>query len=99
MLDDIISYKRLDGAVEALNTIADTVFADGRQAVDLAPRLAELTVPLQVIWGESDRIIPAAHVNGVPASVRVHLIAGAGHMVHMEKAQEVNELIEVFLGV
>jgi pyruvate dehydrogenase E2 component (dihydrolipoamide acetyltransferase) len=99
MLDDIISYKRLDGAVEALNTIAGMVFADGRQAVDLAPRLAELTVPLQVIWGEGDRIIPAAHVNGVPASVRVHLIAGAGHMVHMEKAQEVNELIEVFLGV
>lgn len=99
MLDDIISYKRLDGAVEALNTIAGTVFAGGRQAVDLAPRLAELTVPLQVIWGEGDRIIPAAHVDGVPASVCVHLIAGAGHMVHMEKAQEVNELIEVFLGV
>jgi pyruvate dehydrogenase E2 component (dihydrolipoamide acetyltransferase) len=99
MLDDIINYKRLDGAVEALNTIAGAVFEGGRQAVDLVPRLAELTVPLQVIWGEGDRIIPAAHVNGVPASVRVHLIAGAGHMVHMEKAQEVNELIEVFLGV
>jgi pyruvate dehydrogenase E2 component (dihydrolipoamide acetyltransferase) len=99
MLDDIINYKRLDGAVEALNTIAGAVFEGGRQAVDLAPRLAELSVPLQVIWGEGDRIIPAAHVNGVPAAVRVHLIAGAGHMVHMEKAQEVNELIEVFLGV
>ncbi len=98
MLDDIINYKRLDGAVEALNTIAGAVFAGGRQAVDLASRLAELTVPIQVIWGKDDRIIPAAHVNGLPASVRVHLIAGAGHMVHMEKAQEVNELIEVFLG-
>ncbi|MBV8771944.1 MAG: acetoin dehydrogenase dihydrolipoyllysine-residue acetyltransferase subunit, partial [Deltaproteobacteria bacterium] len=31
MLDDIISYKRLDGAVEALNTIAGTIFSDGRQ--------------------------------------------------------------------
>jgi len=99
MLDDIISYKRLDGAVEALNTIAAAVFKDGRQAVDLAPRLAELGVPLQIIWGEGDQIIPAAHVNGVPAAVRVHLVPGAGHMVHMEKAQEVNELIEVFLDI
>jgi pyruvate dehydrogenase E2 component (dihydrolipoamide acetyltransferase) len=98
MLDDIISYKRLDGAVEALNTIAGTVFKDGRQAVNLVPRLADLAVPLQIIWGENDRIIPAAHVNGLPASVRVHLVPGAGHMVHMEKAQEVNELIEAFLG-
>ncbi|MBV8055308.1 MAG: acetoin dehydrogenase dihydrolipoyllysine-residue acetyltransferase subunit [Deltaproteobacteria bacterium] len=97
MLDDIISYKRLDGAVEALNTIAGTVFKEGRQVVDLAPRLADLVVPLQIIWGESDRIIPAAHINGLPASVRVHLVPGAGHMVHMEKAQEVNELIEAFL--
>ncbi|MBV8356555.1 MAG: acetoin dehydrogenase dihydrolipoyllysine-residue acetyltransferase subunit [Deltaproteobacteria bacterium] len=98
MLDDIISYKRLDGAVEALSTIAGKVFKDGRQAVDLVPRIADLAVPLQIIWGESDRIIPAAHMNGLPASVRVHLIPGAGHMVHMEKAQEVNELIEDFLS-
>ena len=97
MLDDIISYKRLDGTVEALNTIAGTIFKDGRQAVELVPRLADLAVPLQIIWGESDRIMPAAHANGLPTSVRVHFVPGAGHMVHMEKAEEVNELIETFL--
>jgi pyruvate dehydrogenase E2 component (dihydrolipoamide acetyltransferase) len=96
MLDDIISYKRLDGAVEALNTIAGTIFKDGRQVVELVPRLADLAIPLQIIWGEGDRIIPAAQANGLPASVLVHLVPGAGHMVHMEKAQEVNELIEAF---
>jgi len=96
MLDDIISYKRLDGAVEALNTLAGTIFKDGRQRVELVPRLAALAVRLQIIWGEEDRIIPAAHANGLPASVLVHLVPGAGHMVQMEKAQEVNELIEGF---
>jgi pyruvate dehydrogenase E2 component (dihydrolipoamide acetyltransferase) len=98
MLDDIISYKRLDGAVEALNIIAGTVFKGGRQAVDLAPRVAGLAIPLQIIWGEGDRIIPSTHLNGLPASVRAHLVPGAGHMVHMEKADEVNDLIETFLG-
>jgi pyruvate dehydrogenase E2 component (dihydrolipoamide acetyltransferase) len=98
MLDDIISYKRLDGAVEALSTIAGTVFKDGHQAVELVPRLADLTVPIQIIWGETDRIIPAAQANGLPALVSVHLIPGAGHMVQMEKADQVNELIEAFLS-
>ena len=98
MLDDIISYKRLDGAAEALSTIAGMVFKDDRQAVDLIPRVADLAVPLQIIWGESDHILPAAHVNNLPVSVRVHLVPGAGHMVHMEKAQEVNELIEAILS-
>jgi pyruvate dehydrogenase E2 component (dihydrolipoamide acetyltransferase) len=99
MLDDIISYKRLDGALEALNTIAGTVFKDGRQAVNLVPRVAGLAIPLQIIWGEGDRIIPSAHLNGLPASVRAHLVPGAGHMVHMEKADQVNNLIEALLRI
>jgi pyruvate dehydrogenase E2 component (dihydrolipoamide acetyltransferase) len=96
MLDDIISYKRLDGALEALNTIAATIFKDGHQAVELVPRLAALTAPIQIIWGEADRIIPAAQANGLPTTVPVHLIPGAGHMVHMEKAEQVNALLEAF---
>ncbi len=97
MLDDIISYKRLDGAADALNTIAATIFQGGRQSVELAPSLADVAVPLQIIWGEADRIIPAAQANGLPPSVLVHLVPGAGHMAHMEKAEEVNRLIEAFL--
>jgi pyruvate dehydrogenase E2 component (dihydrolipoamide acetyltransferase) len=96
MLDDIISYKRLDGAVEALNAIAGTIFKDGRQAVELVPRLADVAAPIQIIWGAADRIIPAAQANLLPASISVHLIPGAGHMVHMEKAEEVNKLLEAF---
>jgi pyruvate dehydrogenase E2 component (dihydrolipoamide acetyltransferase) len=61
--------------------------------------VADLGIPLQIIWGEGDRIIPSAHLNGLPASVRANLIPGAGHMVHMEKADEVNDLIEAFLRI
>jgi pyruvate dehydrogenase E2 component (dihydrolipoamide acetyltransferase) len=96
MLDDIIVYKRLDGATEALNTIVGTLFKGGRQNVGMVPHLGELAVPVQIIWGEADRIIPAAHVSGLPAAVPVHIVPGAGHMVHMEKAEQVNQLIEDF---
>jgi pyruvate dehydrogenase E2 component (dihydrolipoamide acetyltransferase) len=56
-------------------------------------RLAGLKVPINVVWGEGDRILPAAHGDGLPPNVRVTRIAGAGHIPHMEKAAEVNAAI------
>jgi pyruvate dehydrogenase E2 component (dihydrolipoamide acetyltransferase) len=92
MIEDVLKFKRLDGVDLALNRIIEGCFAGGRQALDLTARLAELAVPTQVIWGREDRIIPAVHAEGLPATIPVHLL-DAGHMVHMEKSAEVNERI------
>jgi pyruvate dehydrogenase E2 component (dihydrolipoamide acetyltransferase) len=51
-----------------------------------------------VIWGKKDRILPVSHTEGLPASVRVTVLDGAGHMVHMEKAAEVNQKLLAFIG-
>ena len=93
MVDDVLRYKRLDGVDGVLRTIAGAAFADGRQACVLADRLEELALPVQVIWGTADRIIPAAHADGLPAAIAVHRLAEVGHMVHMEAASETNRLI------
>jgi len=94
MIEDVLKFKRLDGVEAALNRIIDDNFAGGRQALELTSRLGELTVPVQVIWGRQDQIIPASHAEGLPASVPVHVFDHAGHMVHMEKAAEVNDLLK-----
>ncbi len=94
IVEDLLKYKRLDGAERALGAIAGAVFPEGRQASVLGHRLHQLDAPVQVIWGAEDRIIPAAHAREVPATVKVQVLKGAGHMVHMEKAGEVNALIE-----
>jgi pyruvate dehydrogenase E2 component (dihydrolipoamide acetyltransferase) len=93
MIDDVLKYKRLDGVPAALQAIAEGVFPGGRQQNDLSGTLAAANVPRQVIWGRADRIIPAAHAEGLPAGVAVHLLDGAGHLPHMEKSGEVNRLI------
>jgi pyruvate dehydrogenase E2 component (dihydrolipoamide acetyltransferase) len=98
MIDDVLKYKRLDGAQAALQRIAAACFPGGRQALNLADGLPRLKVPAQVIWGREDQIIPTGHAAGLPATVPVHLIDAAGHMVHMEKAAEVNALIRAFAG-
>ncbi len=97
MVDDLLRYKRLDGVAEALRGIADAAFAHRRQAVVLRERLSELRVPVMAVWGAQDRIIPAAHAATVAADHR-HVIADAGHMVHIEKAEAVNRQVRAFLS-
>ncbi len=98
MVEDVLKFKRMDGVTEALNAIATAAFAGGSQALDLAPRLGELKVPAQIIWGKQDRILPASHAEAAPNSVKVTIFDDAGHLVHMEKAAEVNELIIALAG-
>jgi pyruvate dehydrogenase E2 component (dihydrolipoamide acetyltransferase) len=94
MIEDVLKFKRLDGVEAALGRIIEGTFASGRQAFQLTGRLGELTVPVQVVWGRQDRIIPVRHSEGLPSRIHVHVFDDAGHMVHMEKAAQVNERIE-----
>ena len=98
MVEDVLKYKRLDGVDAALNKVAGATFAGGQQALRLNDRLGELEVPVQVVWGCEDRIVPAAHGKGLPAGIKVTVLDHAGHLVHMEKAAEVNALVESQVG-
>jgi pyruvate dehydrogenase E2 component (dihydrolipoamide acetyltransferase) len=93
MVEEVLKFKRLDGAVAALRAIADANFSGGKQRGSLRDRLAAIKAPVQVIWGDADRILPSKHAEGLPAAVKVTRIEGAGHIPHMEKAAEVNSAI------
>lgn len=93
MIEDVLKAKRIDGAEEALRTVVAANFAEGRQAVLLRDALAGLSCPVEIVWGEADRILPASHAEGLPEAVRVRRMADVGHMPHMEAAGEVTRLI------
>ncbi len=98
MVEEVLRYKRLDGVSAALARIAEAWFPGGRQSLDLTDRIATLTIPVQLIWGREDRIIPVAHAEALASRFPVHLIEQAGHLPHMEKAAEVNRLVKRFIG-
>lgn len=98
MVEDVLRYKRLDGVTAALTKIAEAWFGGGRQSLDLTARIMTLSLPVQLIWGREDRIIPAAHAEALAARLPVHILDGAGHLPHMEKAAEVNRMIGQFIG-
>jgi len=98
LLDDLLRYKRLDGVPELLGALAERLFAGGRQGELPALELAGRTLPLTVVWGEHDRIIPTEHAKRAPAGSRVHVLPGAGHMAMMEKAADFNSVLRGHLA-
>jgi pyruvate dehydrogenase E2 component (dihydrolipoamide acetyltransferase) len=95
LVDDLLAYKRLDGVDEALHALLDTLLDGDNQCGDSAAALAAAggAVPVTVVWGRADRIIPAAQAESVPGAVR-HVIDGSGHMPQMERPAEVQAAIE-----
>ncbi|RDK03178.1 acetoin dehydrogenase dihydrolipoyllysine-residue acetyltransferase subunit [Paraburkholderia lacunae] len=98
LVEDIVKYKRLEGVNDALRKIASSAFDGNVQRSGYRERLAQLAPRTLVIWGAQDQIIPAAHAQGLPGDIRVHLLEGKGHMVQMEAASEVNRLLNDFMG-
>jgi pyruvate dehydrogenase E2 component (dihydrolipoamide acetyltransferase) len=92
LLDDLLKFKRLDGVEQALASLATALFPGGRQT-EQPGRALPASLPVLVVWGESDRIIPVAHASNAPAHAKVVVLKDAGHMVMMEKANDVNSLI------
>lgn len=90
------AYKQREGVTEALTKIAMSRYAgtpSGRQLRDVVGM-----VPTVMIWGAEDRMIPPpAQGEPVRDGVRLHVLPGAGHMVQLEAADEVNRLIANFL--
>ncbi len=98
LVDELLKYKRLDGVPELLGQLARTLFAGGRQTDQPGLELGGPGIPVAVVWGEHDRIIPASHAANAPAGAKVAVLPGAGHMSTMEKASDFNTLLRGHLA-
>ncbi len=96
MVEDMLKFKRTDGADEALAALRDRMAA-GDDARALAADLDRLPQTL-VIASEADRIVGAPDEAALPRQMRVAWIENAGHMPHLEQAAAVNALLLEALG-
>jgi pimeloyl-ACP methyl ester carboxylesterase len=61
--------------------------------------VAELDIPMLIVWGDRDLILPAAHLNAARTYLpraRAHLFPGTGHMPQIERAESFSQLLESF---
>ena len=66
----------------------------------LLPKLARLDIPVMVVWGAQDRIMPVEMAYEAKAklpSLDLHVFDQCGHWPQMERAEEFNELVTSFV--
>lgn len=97
MVEDILKSKRLDGAQTALIAIREANFPGSLQKVSIRAALADLKIPVQIILGADDAIIPSSQTKG-QTQAAVAEVSGAGHIPHLEKSADVNQRIQAFIG-
>ena len=85
----------MEGVDAALRLLLSGLFKDGRQQLDLRGVVQDGGLPVLLIWGSDDAIIPVNHSAGLKAQVEV--LPGQAHRVQMEAAEQVNRLILDFV--
>jgi len=86
------------GARDALSKIfaailIETSTEDLRQGTISREDLARLAIPVLVVWGNEDCILPVAQSEGLPDNIALHRIAQAGHMLVDECPRQVTDFL------
>jgi len=93
---------REDITNDVLSTRPDTFLADFHacNGFDVMDRLGAIRVPTLVVSGDDDRLTPLKYgeylATNIPGAV-LKIIHGAGHLVMLEKPNEVNAVITSFV--
>ncbi|QUD90529.1 acetoin dehydrogenase dihydrolipoyllysine-residue acetyltransferase subunit [Phenylobacterium montanum] len=91
MVEDVLKFKRLDGVEEALGLVRDRL-VEGSDLAALRADLGKLR-PALVVSSRADRIVGPADEALLPPGSRVVWIDSAGHLPHLEAADQVNRLL------
>lgn len=100
LIEQLYQQRTQPGAQEALRTTLEAAFGGGRQRNDLLPTLAALPMPVLVVWGVDDDVIPVAHAVEARrvSQCRVEILPGSAHCPHIEQNEAFNSLVIAFLG-
>ncbi len=88
--DTVDFYVRLrasPGQTELLIGFAEGLARNGRQGSIPREQLATLTMPVRVLWGLQDNVLPARQADGLPEGWQVERLADTGHML-VEEARD-----------
>src|SRR5215213_3981183 len=99
-IDEMDAARNAPGADAAVKAIAESAFTRRGQNLVLTDRLGELEVPLLVIWGELDRVIPASHavaaLTALPTAW-LEIMEGVGHVPQVEAAPAFASIVNRWL--
>jgi pimeloyl-ACP methyl ester carboxylesterase len=99
-LAEPLTPESIDIALKNRHTTARLAWEPRLHDPHLAKWLHRIDVPVQVIWGEHDRILPVKLVEAyrkLLPRAEIEIITDAGHLPHAEKAQAFCDLVTRFV--
>ena len=102
VLNEMARVQLLPGSTSStLHSIRSSINLLGlRRRWRVFDRLPQVSSPLMCLWGEDDIIIPVSHAGWIKEAIPqclVRTFPQCGHWPHMEKADEFNALLTLFL--
>jgi pyruvate dehydrogenase E2 component (dihydrolipoamide acetyltransferase) len=88
-----------EGAWPAQQAVSSAAFSGGRQLESVLVDISTIRIPVAIIWGERDRVLPLQHaveVLGRFADANLTVVPGVGHVPQVESPRRTAELIERF---
>ena len=98
MINDVLKFIRIDGVVESLTSIKNEIIIEEKQKNNLRKQINSLEIPISIIWGKNDSIIPIDHSEGLENAIKIEIINECGHMAHIENSNKVNEVISSIIS-
>ena len=102
VVEEMFRYRKRPGAPRALLRflrVGVNIFGQ-RSAIDRSADLTSLKMPLLVVWGRQDLLVPVAHALAVREArpdAEVRIFDRCGHWPQVEHAEEFNHLLATFL--
>ncbi|WP_420407053.1 alpha/beta fold hydrolase [Hoeflea sp.] len=96
VVDEFIAQRARPGALEALAETYEAMFPEGPekgQGVLPADALAALEMPVFVIWGLADKVLPCPSPAALPATFAFSVLPEAGHMLPEEAPEMVAHML------
>ena len=102
VLTEMARVQFLPGSTSCtLHSIRSSINLLGlRRRWRILDRLPQVSSPLMCLWGEEDIVIPVSHAGWIKDTIPrclVRTFPQCGHWPHMEKADEFNALLTLFL--
>ena len=89
----LAALRRIEGQPAKLENICSMIARDGRQGEIPRNSLATLAMPVTVVWGTDDPVLPYSHSANLPSGFYFISSPGAGHMLPVEARKAVTAAI------
>lgn len=95
----LMAARSAPGFREKLAEMAEGLARDGRQGMLPVDKLAAFAMPVSVVWGGLDNVLPVRHSESLPSHYTLKLFPDLGHMLPEEAPDEMLDIIRQTAGL